>query len=54
VLGGLVAARSITGVFAMGVVILAGLALLVRRAMADAEPGLVGQVGQVGQVGEDA
>ena len=54
VLGGLVAARSITGVFFFGVVILAGLALLVRRWMVDAEPGQIGQVGPVGQVGEDA
>ena len=50
VLGGLVAARSITGVFGFGVVILAGLALLVRRAMVDTDPS---QVGQVGQVGDD-
>ena len=35
VLGGLVAARSITGVFVLGVVILAGLAVTVRRLMAD-------------------
>jgi MFS family permease len=35
VLGGLVAARSITGVFVSGVVVLIGLALLVRRAMVD-------------------
>jgi MFS family permease len=55
VLGGLVAARSITAVFVFGVVILAGLALLVRRVMVDAEPtGQVGQVGQVSQVGEDS
>jgi MFS family permease len=54
VLGGMVAARSITGVFALGVVILAGLALAVRRVMIDAEPGQIGQVGQVSQVGEDA
>jgi MFS family permease len=53
VLGGLVAARSITAVFALGVVILAGLALLVRRVMVDAESGQVGQVSQVGQVGDD-
>jgi MFS transporter, DHA1 family, multidrug resistance protein len=53
VLGGLVAARSITGVFALGVVILTALAFTVRRLMADAAPGRVGQVGQVGQVGDD-
>jgi MFS family permease len=35
VLGGLVAARSIAGVFALGVVILAALAFTVRRLMAD-------------------
>jgi MFS family permease len=35
VLGGLVAARSITGVFVLGVVVLAGLAVAVRRLMAD-------------------
>ena len=52
VLGGLVAARSITGVFVLGVVILAGLAFTVRRLMRDAEPGQVGQVGQVSQVGQ--
>jgi len=50
VLGGLVAARSITGVFVLGAVILAGLAVIVGRMMAEAEPG--GQVGQVSQVGE--
>jgi MFS family permease len=54
VLGGLVAARSITGVFILGVVILTGLAFTVRRLMFDAEPGgQVGQVGQVSQVGDD-
>jgi MFS transporter, DHA1 family, multidrug resistance protein len=54
VLGGLVAARSITGVFALGVVILAGLAVLVRRVMSDEPGALAGQVGPVSQVGEDA
>jgi len=53
VLGGLVAARSITGVFILGVVILTGLAFIVRRLMSDAEPGQVGQVSQVSQVGDD-
>jgi MFS family permease len=53
VLGGLVAARSITGVFLLGVVILTGLAFTVRRLMTDTDPGQVGQVGQVSQVGED-
>jgi len=54
VLGGLVAARSITGVFVLGVAILAGLAVIVRRLMDETEPsGLVGQVSQVGQVGDD-
>jgi MFS transporter, DHA1 family, multidrug resistance protein len=54
VLGGLVAARSITGVFVLGVVILTGLAFTVRRLMAEAEPGgQVGQVSQVSQVGDD-
>jgi len=59
VIGGLVAARSITGVFAVGVLILAGLALLVRRVMVDTEAGLAGPAGQAGlagkasQVGED-
>jgi MFS transporter, DHA1 family, multidrug resistance protein len=53
VLGGLVAARSITGVFLFGVVILTGLAFTVRRLMSDAEPGQVGQLGQVSQVGDD-
>jgi MFS family permease len=62
VLGGLVGARSISGVFVLGVVVLTGLALTVRRMMSDAEPrqagqggqeGQVGQVGQVSQVGED-
>jgi MFS family permease len=53
-LGGLVAARSITGVFVFGVVILSALALLVRRAMVDTEPGQAGQVGEVSQVGDDA
>jgi hypothetical protein len=48
-----VASRSITGVFALGVVILTGLAFTVRRLMTDAEPGQVGQVGQVSQVGDD-
>jgi MFS transporter, DHA1 family, multidrug resistance protein len=52
-LGGLVAARSITGVFVLGVVILTGLAFTVRRLMVDAELGQVSQVGQVGQVRED-
>jgi MFS family permease len=46
VIGGLVAARSITGVFAVGVLILAGLALLVRRVMVDTELGQAGQAGQ--------
>jgi len=53
VLSGLVAARSITAVFVLGVAILAGLAVIVRRVMADTEPGQVGQVSQVSQVGED-
>ena len=56
VLGGLVAARSITGVFALGVVVLVSLAVFVRRGMAEDEPGRVGrggQVRQVGQVGDD-
>jgi len=56
VLGGLVAARSITAVFVLGVVILAGLAVIVRRVMTDAPLGQVGQVGkvsQVSQVGDD-
>ena len=53
VLRGLVAARSITGVFILGVVILTGLAFIVRRLMSDAEPGQVGQVSQVSQVGDD-
>jgi MFS transporter, DHA1 family, multidrug resistance protein len=52
VLGGLVAARSITGVFALGVVILTGLAFTVRRLMTDAEAGQVGQAGQVSQVSQ--
>jgi len=35
------------------VVILAGLAVMVRRVMSDAEPGgLMGQLGQLGQVGQ--
>jgi len=53
VLGGLVAARSITGVFVLGVVILTGLAFTVRRLMLDADSWNAGQVSQVGQVGED-
>jgi len=54
VLGGLVAARSITGVFVLGVAILTGLAFTVRRLMVDADSGgLAGQVGQVSQVGDD-
>jgi MFS family permease len=43
VLGGLVAARSITGVFALGVVVLVSLAVIVRRGMAEDEPGRVGR-----------
>jgi MFS family permease len=35
VLGGLVAARSISGVFVLGVVVLTGLAFTVRRLMAE-------------------
>jgi len=53
VLGGLVAARSITGVFVLGVVILTGLAFTVRRLMLDADSWNAGQVSQVGQAGED-
>ena len=53
-LGGLVAARSITGVFVLGVVILTGLSLTVRRLMIDGDAGQVGQVSRVGQVGDDA
>jgi DHA1 family multidrug resistance protein-like MFS transporter len=44
VLGGLVAAHSISGVFVLGVVVLGGLAFTVRRLMAEprrAEPGLM-------------
>jgi MFS transporter, DHA1 family, multidrug resistance protein len=54
VLGGLVAARSITAVFVLGVMILTGLSLTVRRLMRDGDAGQVGQVRRVGQVGEDA
>jgi MFS family permease len=53
VLGGLVAARSITGVFVLGVVVLTGLAFTVRRLMTDADSSQIGQVGQVSQVGDD-
>jgi MFS family permease len=38
VLGGLVAARSITGVFVLGVVVLVGLAFTVRRLMVESHP----------------
>jgi MFS family permease len=46
VIGGLVAARSITAVFALGVLVLASLALIVRRGMEDVAEGQVAQVSQ--------